>query len=145
MRLRGRIDRVDVASDGRRAVVIDYKGRNVVEASHWLSEGTFQVALYMLAVRELLDLEPVGGFYQPLGKQDPRPRGAIVEGCDDDLACVAGDRRSAQELAQLLDGALDQVLGAADEARAGRLEPRPATCAFAGGCAHPVICRVEAA
>jgi hypothetical protein len=69
----------------------------------------------------------------------------ILDGFDDGLACVGGDRRSSAELAQLLDDALDQVLGAADEARAGRLEARPPTCAFGGGCAHPVICRVDAA
>ena len=34
---------------------------------------------------------------------------------------------------------------AAAELRAGRLEGRPATCAYRGGCAHPSICRCEAA
>jgi len=44
---------------------------------------------------------------------------------------------------------LAQVLAAAQEAvaelRAGRLEPRPDTCAWDGGCAHPTICRCDGA
>ena len=38
---------------------------------------TLQVALYMLAARELLGLEPVGGLYQALWSRDSRPRGLV--------------------------------------------------------------------
>ena len=45
------------------------------------------------------------------------------------------------------DERLDDVLGAALAAvrgiRSGALRPRPETCAYRGGCAHPSICRCE--
>ena len=61
----GRVDRVDVGRGGE-AIVRDYKGRSVVGGGKWADELQLQVALYLLAVRELLGLEPVAGLYQPL-------------------------------------------------------------------------------
>src|SRR4051812_3947200 len=49
----GRVDRVDVAPGGG-AVVHDYKGRVVTAGARWADQGQLQVALYLLAVRELL-------------------------------------------------------------------------------------------
>ena len=40
--------------------------------------------------------------------------------------------------------AFDAALAAVRGIRSGALEPRPATCAWNGGCAHPSICRCEA-
>ena len=74
LRLRGRIDRVDVAAGGGQAVVYDYKGRNAPPAAKWTEQGNVQVALYMRAVEELLGLEAAGGFYQPLSGGDLRAR-----------------------------------------------------------------------
>jgi ATP-dependent helicase/DNAse subunit B len=142
VKLRGRIDRVDTDGAGH-AIVYDYKGRRVVEGARWGDDRAFQVALYMLAVRELLGLEPVGGLYQPLGAADGRPRGVVVEDVDERLACVPTDRRDPQAFAQILEGAVAGAVEAAREARDGTLEPRPATCAWEGGCAYPSICRCE--
>ena len=44
----------------------------------------------------------------------------------------------------LVDDVVAQVLEAVSELRAGRLRPRPATCAYGGGCSYPMICRSEA-
>ncbi len=80
--VRGVIDRVDVdPEDGRRAIVRDYKSgsaRPEQQGARWQADRQLQVALYMLAVRELLGLEPVGGLYQPLGGGDLRPRGVFL-------------------------------------------------------------------
>src|SRR5205085_7985237 len=82
VRLRGMIDRLDV--DGRGgAIVRDYKSggtRAEYSAARWSEDRQLQVALYMIAVRELLGLEPVAGFYQPLGGDDLRARGAFLNG-----------------------------------------------------------------
>ncbi len=84
VRLRGAIDRIDREPGGRRAIVRDYKSgavRQQFGQGRWASEGKLQVALYMLAVRELLGLEPVAGLYQPLRADDLRPRGVALREC----------------------------------------------------------------
>jgi ATP-dependent helicase/DNAse subunit B len=138
--LRGRIDRIDI-DDAGHAIVYDYKGRRAVEGARWEQDRAFQVALYMAAVRALLGLEPVGGLYQPLGASDGRPRGLVADTVDEGVACVSTDRRDEPGFAEILDAAVGRAIEAAREARAGALEPRPATCAYQGGCAHPSICR----
>jgi ATP-dependent helicase/DNAse subunit B len=143
LRLRGRIDRVDTDGQGH-AIVYDYKGRRAVEGARWEQDRAFQMALYMTAVRSLQELEPVGGLYQPLGASDGRPRGLLAETVDEGLAGVSTDRRDPAGFAEILDAAVAGAVEAAREARAGALEPRPATCAWQGGCAHPSICRCEA-
>ena len=140
----GRIDRIDVGPDGRDALVYDYKGRTTTDGSHWVAERKWQVALYLLAVRELLDLRPAGGLYQPLGSRDLRPRGALLRDADPGLDVVARDRRDPEAMDALVDEVVAEVLGAVSELRAGRLQPRPATCAYGGGCSYPMICRSEA-
>jgi ATP-dependent helicase/DNAse subunit B len=138
----GTVDRIDVR--GGEAIVYDYKGKTATPGAKWLDEHRFQLAVYALAARRVLDLEPVGALYQPLGAPDLRPRGALLDGTDPDLVSVDRDRRSREELDALVDEAVAAALEAAREAREGLLEPRPDTCAWDGGCAYPTICRCEA-
>ena len=72
----GRVDRVD-AGPGGTAVVRDYKGRTAFGAGKWVDEQQLQVALYLLAVRDLLGLEPVAGLYQPLVGRKLAARGLV--------------------------------------------------------------------
>ncbi len=142
-RLRGRIDRVDVSPAGE-AVVYDYKSSFAPAPAKWLAEGKLQVALYMRAVQELLGLEVVGGFYQPLSGADLRARGLLDSDGAVQLQCVRGDARDHGEVQELLDGALAMASAAVAEARRGEIEARPRTCAFPkGGCEFPTICRCE--
>jgi ATP-dependent helicase/DNAse subunit B len=143
LRLRGRIDRVDVGAEGRKAVVYDYKGRNVPPAAKWVEQGNVQVALYMRAVEELLGLEVVGGFYQPLSGADLRARGVLDGDSGVEIECVRGEVREHAEVRELLDGAVAAAREAAAQAGRGKLEPRPRTCAYRGGCMYPTICRCE--
>jgi len=140
VRVRGRIDRVDVSPRGE-AIVYDYKGRNVPDPARWVSEGRVQIAIYMLAVSQLLDLRVVGGFYQPTSGRDLRPRGVLVADLAPELTTVNGDRRGADAVDELQQAALAVARAAAAEGQAGRLEGRPPTCAFGGGCSFPAICR----
>jgi ATP-dependent helicase/DNAse subunit B len=144
--LQGRVDRVDLSADGRRAIVYDYKGATATARAKWEAEGRLQLPLYLLALPSLLNVEVDGGLYQPLSGQDPRPRGLLRADADADLDCVAADRA---EDDTAFDAALDTArataLQAIAELRAGRLVPRPATCGWRdGGCSHPSICRCEA-
>lgn len=144
LRLQGRIDRIDIR-DGE-AVIVDYKGRSATPVARWVQDGKLQLGLYLLAARELarqgrLVGEPVGALYQPLGLEDPRPRGALLAGADPGRTVVATDRVAPEELEAVLAEVLAATERAVGELRAGALEARPATCAWGGGCAHPTICR----
>jgi ATP-dependent helicase/DNAse subunit B len=144
LRLAGRIDRVDVGPDPaqpHQAIVYDYKGKTATEQAKWLEKGKLQIGLYMLTLRHVLGLEPVGGFYQPLGGAEARPRGAILEDADPGLASFGNDRVDAEALDALLDACAEAARAAVAEIRAGALDPKPDSCAFTGGCAHPTICR----
>jgi ATP-dependent helicase/DNAse subunit B len=143
LRLRGRIDRVDVGAGGAQAVVYDYKGRNAPAAAKWTEQGNVQVALYMRAVEELLGLEAAGGFYQPLSGADLRARGVLDGESGVEIECVRGEVREHAEVRDLLLEAVATAREAARQAGRGALEPRPRTCAYRGGCMYPTICRCE--
>jgi ATP-dependent helicase/DNAse subunit B len=142
VRLRGIIDRVDADEDGH-AIVRDYKSgsaRPEHQGTRWESDRQLQVALYMIAVRELLGLDPVAGFYQPLGGGDLRARGVFVRGETPGERLVSNDGRDRDELQELLENARVRALALAARLRAGSLEPCPATCSR-DGCSYPGICR----
>jgi ATP-dependent helicase/DNAse subunit B len=140
--LRGRIDRVDVGPGGE-AVVYDYKGKDPPPAARWIKDGKVQVALYMRAVEELLGRPVAGGFCQPLTGNDLRARGLLDGDAGIELDCVAKDVREHAEVRELLAEALATARAAAEHAVSGALDPRPATCAWKGGCMYPTICRCE--
>jgi ATP-dependent helicase/DNAse subunit B len=142
--LQGRIDRVDVDTSGERAIVYDYKGRAAPAQARWVEDGKLQVGLYMLALRDLLGVEAVGGLYQPLGSDDPRPRGLLRDDADPGLDAVRSDRLDADRFAAVLDEVQRAAAEAVTQVRAGALEPRPGSCAWKGGCSYPSICRCEA-
>ncbi len=142
LRLRGRIDRVDIApGGGGQAIVYDYKGRLAPPAAKWTEQGNVQVALYMRAVEELLGLEAVGGFYQPLSGGDLRARGVLDGESGVEVECVRGELQEHGEVRKLLEEAVATARAAAAQAGRGELEPRPRTCAYRGGCMYPTICR----
>jgi ATP-dependent helicase/DNAse subunit B len=143
VRLRGRIDRVDVSPDGE-LVVYDYKSSRALDVGKWLGERSLQVALYMRVLEEHLQAKVVGGFYQPLSGRDLRARGVLAADSEVELECVRGDVRERAEFELLLDQAVVAAREAAREARGGALEARPGTCGFGDGkCMYPSICRCE--
>jgi ATP-dependent helicase/DNAse subunit B len=145
VRLRGVIDRVDIEPDGTRAIVRDYKtgsARPEYQGARWQPDRQLQVPLYMLAVRELLGLQPVGGLYQPVGGNDLRPRGVFVEDALPDSRLVANDGRDAEGIAEELEAASATAIALAARLRTGELSPCPETCSR-DGCRYPAICRVS--
>ena len=149
--LRGRIDRNDVAEDGRSAIVRDYKtGKRVPRAAEFADGGTLQIQLYMRAVREVLELDPVAGLYQPLGAANPgdrRPRGIAAN--DDErlvgLGLVGKDLRDRDELDRVQEEAAATAVEAAGEMRAGLIGRRPIGGACPKYCGFQPICRLERA
>ncbi len=83
LRIHGQIDRVDTTPDGRFGLIYDYKTSSKVSAGKKLGEeGKLQLQLYGRALRELWEIEPLGGLYYQLGGSgNPRPRGFV----DDDV------------------------------------------------------------
>jgi ATP-dependent helicase/DNAse subunit B len=142
VRVRGIVDRVDASADGH-AVVRDYKSggaRPAYQGARWALDRQLQVALYMLVVRELLGLDPVAGFYQPLGGGDLRARGVFLDGADVGRSVVGNDARDQDQLDELLADARERAVALAVRLREGSLEPCPTTCSR-DGCRYPGICR----
>lgn len=143
VRLRGMIDRLDV--DGRGgAIVRDYKSggsRAEYSGARWSDDRQLQVALYMLAVRRLLGLDPVAGFYQPLGGDDLRARGIFLNGAPVGNGVVGTDGRSRDELDEALEDARSRAVALAARLRSGELTPCPESCSR-DGCSFPGICRL---
>jgi ATP-dependent helicase/DNAse subunit B len=142
--VRGAIDRVDV-DDAGAAIVRDYKSggsRTDYPAARWSTERKLQVALYLVAVRELTELKPTAGFYQPLRGDNLRPRGMFVRGTDVGCEAVSNDGREPAEFADALADATHRAGEIAAALRAGKLTPCPQTCTR-DGCAFPGICRSQ--
>jgi ATP-dependent helicase/DNAse subunit B len=147
VRIRGKIDRVDTWNG--YALVTDYKsGRKAYPVARWEQDRRMQAALYMLAVRELLGLEPAGGVYLPLGadRKNAKPRGLVLDEVAGELGdgVAANDVKPAAEVAEELDRARERVREIAARMRSGDVRPCPDTCAWNGGCSYPSICREEA-
>ena len=65
--LSGKIDRIDVDPFSARGIVIDYKsGKGAHSAAEIDKELRLQIPLYMLVLRDLVGIEPLGGVYRPL-------------------------------------------------------------------------------
>ena len=144
-RLRGRIDRVDVSAAGEAVVVRLQEQLRARARASGSARARLQVALYMRAVEELLGLQVVGGFYQPLSGADLRAaRPARQRQRRASSTCVSGDERDTARCASCSDEALAMARAAVAEARRGEIEARPETCAFGRAAAsYPPICRCE--
>jgi ATP-dependent helicase/DNAse subunit B len=139
----GRIDRIDVDAARGTAIVYDYKtGGGSSGVARWVADQKFQPALYMLVAERLLDVEAVGGLYQPL-RADLRARGAIRGDLPEAAELVANDHLDRDALRTLLDERLAAAIIVAGEIERGELEPRPLSCG-SDGCRHKAICRIEA-
>jgi len=137
--IHGRVDRIDVGSDGRRAAVVDYKGSGGPAHGRWAEDGRLQPALYMLAVGERLGLDPVAGLYQSL-RDDLRPRGVSVDGEGPAEPLGKGTTTDRAGLDACLRDARDRALELVGRLRAGALHADP-DCCGRDGCQHPGICR----
>jgi ATP-dependent helicase/DNAse subunit B len=73
----GKIDRIDRDPFGARGMVVDYKsGRTAHSAAEIERAQLLQIPLYMLVLRDLVGIEPLGGVYRALAG-DGRARGLL--------------------------------------------------------------------
>jgi ATP-dependent helicase/DNAse subunit B len=90
--LSGKIDRIDVEPLSARGIVQDYKaGKHAPSAREMEKELRLQIPLYMLVLRDLVGIEPLGGLYRPLAG-GRRPRGLLRADAKDDV--LAGYSRN---------------------------------------------------
>jgi ATP-dependent helicase/DNAse subunit B len=82
--LSGKIDRVDLDPFAARGIVWDYKsGKKAHTAAEIERELRLQIPLYMLVLRDLVGVEPLGGLYRPLSG-DRKARGLLRASARDD-------------------------------------------------------------
>ncbi len=144
MSVRGKIDRLDTWNG--YGLVTDYKsGRKGYPVARWEQDRRMQAALYMLAVRELTELEPAGGVYLPLADRKSKPRGMVLDEVVGELGedYSSKDVRDGQAVDEELDRARERVREIAGRIRTGDVRPCAETCAWNGGCSYPSICREE--
>jgi RecB family exonuclease len=82
--LSGKIDRIDLDPFAARGIVWDYKsGKKAHTAAEIERELRLQIPLYMLVLRDLVGVEPLGGLYRPLSG-DRKARGLLRATARDD-------------------------------------------------------------
>ena len=149
LRLHGIVDRVDVAPDGQGAVVRDYKTSKAVSgAGTFVKNGLLQLPLYMRAVKDILELDPIAGIYHPLAAYTKRgPRG-IARREDERLEGLGLNRRTKDVLDddafdEQLDAAVARAVAAARRMQAGDIRRDPLNRQCPKYCAYQPICRLE--
>ncbi len=142
--LSGKIDRIDVDPFSARGIVQDYKsGRSAHSAKQIDEELKLQIPLYMLVLRDLVGIEPLGGVYRALAGARVT-RGLLSADAADDLpGYQRNDYLDGEAFWGLVDTARERALGYAQRIRVGdvRHDPKGGTCPT--WCDLWTLCRVE--
>ncbi|HJQ75392.1 MAG TPA: PD-(D/E)XK nuclease family protein, partial [Gaiellaceae bacterium] len=144
--LSGKIDRIDVDPFGARGIVQDYKsGKHAHSAREIESELRLQIPLYMLVLRDLVGLEPLGGLYRPLAGER-RARGLVRAAEAETLpGYVKTDYLDEDAFWGQVEGAREKAFELAERIRAGDVEHDPKGGECPSWCDLWPICRVERA
>ena len=142
--LSGKIDRIDVDPFSARGIVQDYKsGKSAHSAREIERELRLQIPLYVLALRDLVGIEPLGGVYRALtGKR--YTRGMLRSSAKDDLPGFAKDDYLDEDAfwAQV-ESARELAATNATRIRAGDVRHDPKGDECPAWCDLWPICRVE--
>ena len=147
-RVTGQIDRIDIdPAFTARAAVVDYKTSTISTGPKILEEERLQLPLYMLALREVLGREPVGGLYVSIRKGAVR---GIVDASQEDVLPTGlsrDDRLEHEAFEAALERARELAAARIEAIRAGAIghDPRggekgPVCSRF---CGYAGICRVR--
>jgi ATP-dependent helicase/DNAse subunit B len=144
--LSGKIDRIDVDPFSARGIVQDYKsGRTAHSAKQIDEELKLQVPLYMLVLRDLVGIEPLGGVYRALGGARIA-RGLLREEAHDDLPSFQKvDYLDEEAFWGLVETARERAFGYAQRIRAGDVKHDPKGDSCPAWCDLWSMCRVERA
>ena len=144
--LSGKIDRVDVETFGARGIVHDYKsGRSAHSAAQIQQEQRLQIPLYMLVLRDLVGVEPLGGLYRPLAGER-KPRGLLRSSAKEELPGYArNDYLDEDEFWARLETARADARALAQRIRTGDVDHDPRGGSCPAWCDLWRVCRVARA
>jgi RecB family exonuclease len=143
----GKIDRIDLDPMSARGIVQDYKsGTTSHSAAQIESEGKLQIPLYVLALRDLVGIEPMGGLYRALaGSREAR--GLVRADSREDMVpgLKKADYLEEEEFWGHVEAAQDRAREAVRRLRAGDVlhDPRSGSCPT--WCDRWTMCRVRRA
>jgi hypothetical protein len=143
--LSGKIDRIDVDPFSARGIVQDYKsGKRGHSAAEIESEKKLQIPLYMLVLRDLVGIEPLGGLYRPLSGER-KPRGLLRAEARDDGVPGYSSRDYLDEDAfwSQVERSRELAVGIADRVRGGDIRHDPKSGACPTWCELWPMCRVR--
>jgi ATP-dependent helicase/DNAse subunit B len=144
IRLSGKIDRVDQDPFGAQGIVQDYKsGKTAHSAVEIDREARLQIPLYMLVLRDLVGIEPLGGVYRALSGKRLK-RGMLRTSAKDELpGFAANDYLEEDAFWAQVETARTRAHDAAERIRAGDVlhDPRDGECP--SWCDAWPVCRIE--
>ena len=146
MWLSGKIDRIDIDPYSARGIVQDYKsGKGAHSARDIDRELRLQIPLYVLALRDLVGVEPLGGVYRALAGRRIT-RGMLRESAREDLPGFARDDYLDEDAfwAQV-ESARERAAATALRIRAGDVQHDPKGDGCPVWCDLWPMCRVERA
>ncbi len=145
--LAGKIDRIDVDPFSARGIVQDYKsGKTGHSAAQIESELRLQIPLYMLVLRDLVGIEPLGGLYRPLSGER-KARGLLrAEAREDGVpGFVKNDYLDEDAFWDQVDRAREVAVGLVERIRDGDVAHDPRGGACPTWCDLWPMCRVRRA
>jgi ATP-dependent helicase/DNAse subunit B len=145
--LSGKIDRIDVDPFSARGIVQDYKaGKYAHSAQQIESEKRLQIPLYMLVLRDLVGVEPLGGLYRPLSGER-KARGLLrAEAREDGIPGFAkNDYLPEDEFWAKVEGARELAVGIVERIRTGDVKHDPKGGDCPTWCELSSMCRIRRA
>jgi ATP-dependent helicase/DNAse subunit B len=144
LHLSGKIDRIDVDPYSARGIVQDYKsGRTAHSAKQIDEELKLQIPLYMLVLRDLVGIEPLGGVYRALAGARVT-RGLLLAEAGDDLpGYQRNDYLQGDDFWGLVETSRERALDYAQRIRAGDVRHDPKGDECPGWCDLWPMCRVR--
>jgi ATP-dependent helicase/DNAse subunit B len=141
----GKIDRIDVDPFSARGIVQDYKaGKRGHSAAQIESEQKLQIPLYMLVLRDLVGIEPLGGLYRPLAGER-KPRGLLrAEAREDGVpGFTKQDYLDEEAFWSQVERSRDLAVGVVERMRGGDIRHDPKGDACPTWCELWPMCRVR--
>jgi len=139
----GKIDRIDVDPFSARGIVLDYKsGKGSYSAAEIDAEQRLQIPLYMLVLRDLVGVEPLGGVYRALAGGGSA-RGLLRGEARDDLpGFKANDYLGEDAFWAQLEAARERARANAERIRRGDVDHDPRGGECPPWCDLWTMCRV---
>src|SRR5213078_455636 len=141
--LSGKIDRIDVDPFSARGIVQDYKsGKGAHSAQQIDDERRLQVPLYMLVLRDLVGVEPLGGVYRALAGARATRGMLRAEFAEDLPGFKKNDYLDEDAFWTQVESARDRARGYAERIRAGDVHHDPKGGQCPAWCDLWTMCRV---